>query len=198
MDDTQAVRELLDRHQIGEVLARRARSADRRDLAAMTRCYHPDATEYHEGFSGNAREYLENHSIVSRPDRQVTLLWHLLGIPLIDLREDTADVETYHLAVVRLVVDDEPRHISIGGRYLDTFTRRDGQWLIAHRAVVFDWSRVEQPTEEYWDLMKFDRATTLLGRFGPDDPSNSGREDGIRVPDPHTPTATTRRDWAPR
>jgi hypothetical protein len=174
MNETEAVRELLDRHRIQQLLARRARAADRRDLPAAMACYHPDATEDHEGFAGNARDFLRNHSVISRPDRKVTMLWHLLGTPQIDLSGDRADLETYHLAVLRMAVAGKPRHITVGGRYLDTVERRaGGEWLIAHRAVVFDWSRVERPTDEYWDLIGLDRAATLLGQFGPDDPSNS-------------------------
>ena len=32
---------------------------------------------------------------------------------------------------------------TFGGRYVDRFERRDGEWKIAHRTVVHEWDKVE-------------------------------------------------------
>jgi hypothetical protein len=57
---------------------------------------------------------------------------------------------------------------TIGGRYLDTFERRDGRWGIVHRDVIFDWSRVEPETEKFWE--KHPAKPFLFGKRGEDDP----------------------------
>ena len=32
---------------------------------------------------------------------------------------------------------------TFGGRYVDRFERRDGEWRIAHRNLVHEWDKVE-------------------------------------------------------
>ena len=164
--------ELWAKQQITEVLHRRARAGDRRDVDLALTCYHDGATENHEGFDGTAAEFIRDRSMISPNSRApVTFLWHFISNVLIDLRGDTADVESYHIALVGRKTDEEgATHSTIGGRYLDRFAFRDGRWAIAERSVVFDWSRVEKETTTYWDLVGLDESTLLRGRFGPGDP----------------------------
>ena len=166
------VAELYAKQQITEVLHRRARAADRRDVDLALRCYHPGATEMHEGFTGSAAEFTRDRSMISpHSTAPVTFLWHFISNVLIDLRGDEADVESYHIAVVGLRTDaDGPTQSTIGGRYLDRFAFRDGRWAITERSVVFDWSRVDPQTTTYWELVGLDESTLLRGHFGPGDP----------------------------
>jgi 3-phenylpropionate/cinnamic acid dioxygenase small subunit len=169
--DSAIVADLLAKQQITEVLYRRARAGDRRDVELALSCYHPDATENHEGFDGTAAEFIQNVSMISpNSTAPVDGLWHLISNVLIDLRGDEADVESYHIAVVIRHDDGVESESRIGGRYLDRFAYRDGRWAIAHRDVVFDWSRVDPPSKPYWDLVGLDESALLRGAFGPDDP----------------------------
>jgi 3-phenylpropionate/cinnamic acid dioxygenase small subunit len=166
-----AVTTLLAKQQITEVLYRRARAGDRRDVELALSCYHDDATEEHEGFSGRAADFTRNLSMISPGSKApVTALWHLISNVLIELHEDTADVESYHIAVV--IRDEGAGEVQsfIGGRYLDRFAFRDGRWAITHRDVVFDWSRVEEASTTYWDLVGLDPSKLLRGDFGAADP----------------------------
>ena len=166
------VAELLAKQQITEVLYRRARAGDRRDVDLALRCYHDGATENHEGFDGTAAEFIRDRSMIS-PDSTapVTFLWHFISNVLIDLHGDEADVESYHIALVGRRTDEEgATHSTIGGRYLDRFAFRAGRWAITERSVVFDWSRVDPETTTYWELVGLDESTLLRGRFGPGDP----------------------------
>lgn len=169
--DPAAVAALIAKQEITEVLYRRARAGDRRDVELALSCYHEGATEEHEGFTGTAAEFTRNVSMISpRSKAPVTCLWHLISNILIELDEDAADVESYHIAVV--VRDEEAGEIQsfIGGRYLDKFAFRDGRWAITHRDVVFDWSRVGDRSATYWDLVGLDPAKLLRGEFGAGDP----------------------------
>ncbi len=166
------IAELHAKQQITEVLYRRARAGDRRDVDLALSCYHDGATENHEGFDGTAAEFIRDRSMISPNSRApVTFLWHFISNVLIDLRGDEADVESYHIALVGRTTDEEgSTHSTIGGRYLDRFARRGGRWAITERSVVFDWSRVDPETTTYWDLVGLDESTLLRGRFGPGDP----------------------------
>lgn len=169
--DAAAVARLLAKQEITDVLHRRARAGDRKDVELAMSCYHPDATEDHEGFQGTAAEFISQISMIAATNTApVDSLWHFISNILIDLDGDDADVESYHLAVVIRHDNDEPTESYIGGRYLDRFSFRDGRWAIANRKVVFDWSRVSPPTTTYWQLMGLDESKLLRGSFGPDDP----------------------------
>ena len=50
-----AVAALIAKQEITEVLYRRARAGDRRDVELALSCYHEGATEEHEGFTGLRR-----------------------------------------------------------------------------------------------------------------------------------------------
>jgi 3-phenylpropionate/cinnamic acid dioxygenase small subunit len=162
---------LVAKQEITEVLYQRARAGDRRDVELALSCYHPGATENHEGFNGLAAAFISTVSMISPTSTApVSGLWHFISNVVIDVHGDEAEVESYHIAVVSRDEAGHETQSHIGGRYLDRFARRGGRWAIAHRGVVFDWSRVDADNATYWDLMGLDEAKLLRGRFGADDP----------------------------
>lgn len=165
------VAELLAKQQITEVLYRRARAGDRRDVDLALRCYHPDATEEHEGFTGTAADFIRNVSMISpNSTAPVNSLWHFISNVLIDLRDGQAEVESYHIALVARRDGDTEMQSWIGGRYLDVMTFEDGHWAIKQRKVVFDWSRSDPASTPYWELVGLDESRLLRGQFGAGDP----------------------------
>lgn len=163
--------ELVAKQEITEVLYRRARAGDRRDVELALSCYHPGATENHEGFAGTAAEFISDVSMISpNSTAPVAGLWHFLSNILIELDGDRAEVESYHIAVVIREESGIQTQSRIGGRYLDKMECRDGRWGIVHRDVVFDWSRVDEAGMAYWKLVGLDESKLLRGKFGPDDP----------------------------
>jgi 3-phenylpropionate/cinnamic acid dioxygenase small subunit len=166
-----AMAALLAKQEITELLYLRARAGDRRDVELALSCYHPGATENHEGFDGTAAEFINNRSMIAPTSTApVTGLWHFISNVVIDLNGERADVESYHLAVVSRTEGGHETQSHIGGRYLDSFAFRDGRWAIQHREVVFDWSRVDTDAVAYWDLMGLDESKLLRGQFGAADP----------------------------
>ena len=162
--------DMYAKHQIREVLTRYARGVDRGDANLMSSCYHPDAIEEHGGnYTGNALAYVQQ--AVPRI-LQMGPMQHLLGTSHIDLRDDVAIVETYVWTFVRFRRDGGDWDTFTGGRLLDRFERRDGEWRIAHRRTIFDWNR-DTRSSEGWVLGMFAPGTPgmLLGRKGDADPS---------------------------
>lgn len=168
--DQDALEEMLAKHRIREVLARYARAIDRADAALLKSCYHPDAIEEHGGtFSGNAWAYVE------QAIPKVTLMGpmqHLLGNSFIELDGDVAHVETYVWTFARFADGTREWDTFTGGRLLDRFERRGGEWRIAHRRTIFDWNR-DVPSAQGWCLGRFTPGTPgmLIGRKGSEDPS---------------------------
>jgi hypothetical protein len=89
---------------------------------------------------------------------------HAICNELIELDGDTAHREAYFLAFHRLVRDGATVDLLFAGRYVDRLERRDGEWRIAHRVVVHDWSRIDPVAETFPGLDQF-----VHGRRAPDD-----------------------------
>ena len=161
----------LDRSEISDVLARYARGIDRADGELLKTCYHADAIEEHAGnYEGNAHEYIDQ--AIPRV-MQMGAMQHLIGSSHYDFDGDTARVETYVWTFVRFTNDagDEVDTFT-GGRLVDRFEKRSGEWKIAHRWTVLDWNR-DTPSAEGWCLGLFDfsQKGARVGVKGRGDPS---------------------------
>ncbi len=171
VEGTHRLAELIAKQEITEVLYRRVRASDRRDIELALTCYHEGATEEHEGYAGTAAGFLATQSMSAPGTTQrVTCLWHSLTNILIELDRENAQVESTYQGVVVRESDDGPMHCEIGGRYLDRFAYRDSRWAITNRTVVYDWSTVAPLGQSYLELVGHDETTIIKGSFGADDP----------------------------
>jgi SnoaL-like domain len=127
---------LIDRDGIRQSLIGLARGEDRRDAALISASYWPDSTTDYGVFAGSFAEYLA-WVVPGSPALPVTQ--HVLGQSFIDLKGDTALVETQVVSYHRVKMATEDRDTVVGGRYLDRFERRSGEWRIAHRTMLYDW-----------------------------------------------------------
>jgi hypothetical protein len=153
---------LVARQEIQDVLVRYCRAVDRGDLALLRSVYHPDATDDHGFFSGNAHEFAE--WLLAQPGRDALVTQHHLTNSTVVLEGDTARAESYFVAVHRR--PGPPVTVGqFGGRYVDRFSRRDGAWRIAARLVVHDWSLYSTEGAEWPGLESFAR-----GAQAPADP----------------------------
>lgn len=144
-------RRLLDVHAITEVLYRYCRAVDRFDIPLLRTVYHPDAVDRHGVFDGGADAFIEFFAGVAGPGSEYVATHHAISNVLVDLDGDTAQVESYYTAAHRRESADGAYDELVRGRYLDRFERRDGQWRIADRVCVYDWSRIVPATSAWWD-----------------------------------------------
>lgn len=143
----------LSKHEISEVLARQARGVDRADAELLKSCYHEDAIEEHgPNYSGPAHAYIEG--AVERI-RQMGNMAHYLCNQHIELDGETAWVEAYVITFARFDRDGTDVDTFTGARSVDRFERRDGEWKIAHRKLVFDWNH-DLDSNQTWCLGMFD------------------------------------------
>ena len=127
---------IIDRENIRDCLARLARGEDRRDADLIRGAYWPDATDDHGVFVGTFKEYLA-WVVPGAPAVLVTL--HTLGQSLIDLRGNAAVVETHVTSYHRINMGAEEADIVIGGRYVDVMEKREREWRILERTMLYDW-----------------------------------------------------------
>ena len=143
---------LLDKQAIEEVVLRYCRGIDRRDFALVRDCYHPDAHDHHGSFSGTVDEYV---AWVDGLTARYTWTMHFVANVLVEFGDDgphdVASSESYGVSLHR---SDDPRpfmNMATGFRYLDRFERRDGEWRIAERHAIGEWS-MPIPEDAWWAI----------------------------------------------
>ncbi|GGD27420.1 hypothetical protein GCM10010915_04330 [Microbacterium faecale] len=151
------VQQMLDREAIRDCLNRYARGLDRKDLEMIRSVFHRDATDHHGGpiaYHPAGEALIEDWSV---RDAKRTFSHHLLLNCSIDLDGDVAHTETYFQLVTGLsaeAADDQPRLHLTGGRYVDRFERRAGDWRIATRVLIAEFSAamdaIDYPHHRLW------------------------------------------------
>jgi hypothetical protein len=127
---------LLDRDAIRQCIVRLARGEDRRNAEMITASYWQDSINDYGVFVGSFTEYLA-WVVPGSPALPVTQ--HVLGQSYIELKDGTALAETHVTSYHRVKMETEDRDTIVGGRYLDRFEQRSGEWRIAHRVMLYDW-----------------------------------------------------------
>ncbi|MDE0366403.1 MAG: nuclear transport factor 2 family protein [Gammaproteobacteria bacterium] len=125
--------EVLAKLEIREALARYARGIDRYDIELAKSAYHPDATDEHGPYRGNAHEVMDR---VERGMAGIEACQHQILNTLIELDGERANVESYFFSLHVPKGSKVEEHSY--GRYIDVFERRDGEWKILDRRVVVD------------------------------------------------------------
>jgi hypothetical protein len=141
-------REVVDRQDILDCIARLARGMDRHDAELMASTYHEDAYEDHGSFRGPATDFITHvngtDNVGGSHADGFTMHQHLLLNHVVDIDGDDAHAETYFLFVA------EPRDARVvkftGGRYVDRLTRTEHGWAILARRVVMEWATEVEAT----------------------------------------------------
>lgn len=160
-DLTSAHAELLDRQRITDVIHRYCRAADRLDVELFKTTFWEDG-----GFDGGPAEGPAVEILPHLFENVVCHMWetsqHTVSNILIELEGDRAYVESY-LTALHL---SHPTHASragllgeanaraagfkdhdvvefiLGGRYIDVFECRGGEWRIFRRKIIPVWNRM--------------------------------------------------------
>ena len=146
---------LRDRVMIQDVIYELCRAVDRRDTEAIRTAYHPDGIDNHGPFVGGPNEYAKFSQ--ERNESIPYSMHHVSNILIEFAGPDLALVETYLWSVTRYGAGNLAGFAEFAGaqaaaaaqatgidafgchRYVDRFQRRDGEWRILRRTVVFDW-----------------------------------------------------------
>ena len=136
------LQQLLDERAIRRRLVEYCRGVDRGDAELVASIYHPDGTDDHGSFKGLGADFAAY--VTTRLAERYQATMHTIGNTTIRFAgPDTAHVESHVCARQRRDDDRGPVLETFGGRYIDRFERRDGEWRIAHRVLLHEWDKVE-------------------------------------------------------
>lgn len=140
---------LIDESAIRHLLALYPRALDRQDRVLLASLFHPDAVDDHGHFNGPAAGFVDWIAAGSRPGVHWT---HHNGTQIIEIEGDVAQTETYCIALCRQGARGEEgftKETFLRVRYLDRVEKREGQWKIAHRRVVFSPCHVADASQDF-------------------------------------------------
>lgn len=145
------LRELLDKQRIHDVMMRYCRAVDRMDIELLKTCYWPDGTDDHGPFKGTAEEFFK---VFGGMSDVYDMTQHLICNEYVELKGDRACSESYFLMPAGIERDGRKVWL-LGGRYIDIFERRGGEWRIWQRTVTFDWETIVSGTEAAFESNPF-------------------------------------------
>ncbi len=151
---------LADRHAITDLIYRYCRAVDRLDHALGYSIWHADGTADYgaEVYQGSGHGFIDfvigQHGQTLGHSHQVTNI-------ILELDGDRAASESYHFAGLRIARGEQVFEITVRGRYIDRWSRRDGRWGIDHRLTIRDFD----------DMRPVTPMSVSAGRRDPTDPS---------------------------
>jgi hypothetical protein len=128
--------ELDARAQIHDALLRYCRGMDRNDVALAQSAYHEDGIDDRGYSSGPAWPFVAE--LVQKIADLAASSSHVVGNVVPKIRGSHARVESH--VICYLFMPAQSAFNVFAGRYLDQFEQREGQWRIARRQLVHDWS----------------------------------------------------------
>ena len=141
------VETLVARQQIADLTMAYCRGVDRADRELLASIFHADATVVSGAFNGPAREFAE--TICAMVEDVYEQTFHSIANQWIEISGESAVGETYVIAVSTTRGGGQAGSDTLtGGRYIDSFERREGVWKIASRSFVLDWMRSEPITRQ--------------------------------------------------
>jgi hypothetical protein len=142
---------IADRMQIQDLMYRWCRAVDRLDFDGIREIFHPDAIDSHGAYEGDIDGLI---AWIKNRHKPIPFSVHQISNLLIEFATpDLALVETYIWSVQRYPPNAKASLAQLSGgkegkpgvgidmtgcsRYIDRFERRNGEWRISRRTVVF-------------------------------------------------------------
>lgn len=134
--------EIVDRLAITDKIYRYCRSVDRLDVALGRSVFHKDSTaDFGESYVGTGHGWIdyicEEHKKFLRHSHQVTNV-------IIELDSEKAGSESYVYATLQRKDDDNVMMHEFWARYIDAWSKRDGDWAIDSRHCIVDYGVVRE------------------------------------------------------
>ncbi|HET8882578.1 MAG TPA: nuclear transport factor 2 family protein [Solimonas sp.] len=145
MSDDETLRTLADRQAIADLVYRYCRAVDRLDIALGHSVWHADGIADYgaDVYRGDGRGVIDHICAQHRHTLQHS---HQVSNLIIELDGERAGSEAYVTATLRIRRDGRLRQITVWGRYVDRWSKRDGRWGLDKRISIRDFDEIRDVT----------------------------------------------------
>jgi len=161
MTDAHTMQTLIDRQAITDLIHRYCRSVDRLDIPLGHSIWHENGVADYGAavYQGPGKGLID---YICAQHRNTLHHSHQVSNILIHLDGDRAGSESYVSASLRVLSGKQVRQISVWGRYIDSWSRREGRWGLDKRISIRDFDEIRDVVE----MVRHD-----AGKRDPTDPS---------------------------
>lgn len=152
---------LLSKQAIQELIMAYARGVDRADEALLASLFHEDAVVVSGIVNGSGARFARD--ICAHVRANLERCFHSVANVWIEVQGERAVGESYVIATATAGGEET----MTGGRYVDSYERRDGVWRFSSRTFVLDWTSTNPST---FETDGFYGALTTRGCYGREDP----------------------------
>jgi hypothetical protein len=140
-----AVQLLLARQAITELIYRYCRAVDRLDIPLGHSIWHADGVADYGAkvYQGPGRGVIDH---ICAQHRHTLGHSHQVSNILIEIDGDRASSESYVTATLRIMRAGQLKQISVWGRYIDQWSRREGRWGLDQRLSIQDFDEIRDVT----------------------------------------------------
>ncbi|SMB26537.1 conserved protein of unknown function [Sterolibacterium denitrificans] len=139
---TISLQALSDRQAITDLIYSYCRSMDRMDRELGYSVWHEDGVaDYGSIYCGSGRQFVD---WVCEIHQSMTSHSHQISNILLQLNGDRAGSESYVTVALRFNHEGKLKQETVRGRYLDRWSRRNGQWGIEQRIFVVDFEEIRE------------------------------------------------------
>lgn len=131
-----------DRLAIMDKLYRYCRSVDRLDIAVGHSVFHPDSTaDFGASYTGSGRGWID---YICQEHRKFLHHSHQVTNTIIEIDDDRAGSESYVFATLQRQDGEKVIQHEFWARYIDAWSKRDGDWAIDTRHCVVDYGVIRE------------------------------------------------------
>lgn len=143
---TDTLQALIDRQAITDLIYRYCRSVDRLDIPLGHSIWHEDGVADYGAavYQGPGKGVIDH---ICAQHRKTLAHSHQVSNILICLDGDRAGSESYVTASLRVMSGKQLLQISVWGRYIDRWSRRDGRWGLDKRVSLRDFDEIRDVVE---------------------------------------------------
>lgn len=132
---------LADRLAIMDKLHRYCRSVDRLDVALGHTVFHEDSYADFGGYKGTGHGWID---YICQRHRDFLHHSHQVTNMVIEIEGHRAGSESYVFATLRSLDDGRLMQRQFWARYVDAWSKRDGEWAIDRRECVIDFDQISE------------------------------------------------------
>jgi SnoaL-like domain len=154
-----------DRQAITDLIYRYCRAVDRLDVPLGHSIWHPDGQADYgaEIYQGDGRGVIDH---ICAQHRHALHHSHQVSNIIIDLDRDRAGSESYVTATLRVRRGEQLKQLTVWGRYIDQWSRRDGHWGLHTRIAIRDFDEIRDVVAmNVHDRARRDRSDPSYGAF---------------------------------